>query len=142
MPIDDTRKHRPRFVASKLKNNAYLEWLVEPVFRLHDAVITNESVGNVCPNTRALRLLNGSLADMGIRTLGQLYRVPMVDIAAHEGVGERQLIAAACVLDAYGYDILPWIAATRTRSTGAAAKVATTKAAKRRAGKRTYTRAS
>src|SRR5688572_14601581 len=133
MPTE--RKSHVRAAAEGVNDQATLSWLDRPVLELKDYTLTVETHGEVYPSMLALRRLDATLRQIGVRSVSGLWQLRMTDLAATEGVGLRQVIAAASILEANERDVMHWLN-DHGRTTESAARVAVRRGKKRKAGKR------
>lgn len=62
-----------------------------------------------CSNFRAAALLAAALDALKVRSIGGLMRVTPDDLLRLEGVGERTIFVATCLIDRAGGDVLAWL---------------------------------
>lgn len=94
-------------IAKVVSGTQYEKWLMEPILALRDEAEPLTRLAFVhehFPNLIAVARLQQSLHKAHITSVKQLRNTPAADLAAMVGVGERQLLAACVVMEAYGYD--------------------------------------
>lgn len=134
---------RAYHAAKRLGDTGYEAYLNGIVLALEDVAYTREEAAtHIGPSLVAVSRLHRTLESLGIRNTKQLAALGIGDLAAEPGVGLRQLEVACCLLDAVGADVDKWIANFRGRTRKAATVAAQKRGVKRKAGKRTYRKAS
>jgi hypothetical protein len=126
-----------RVAAEGVNSKDTITWLDTPVFELNDYTLTVETHGAVYPSTIALRRLNKTLKSLGVTSIHKLWSLTMTDLASTEGVGIRQVIAAASILEHCERDVMNWLN-DHGKTVESRARAAVARGKKRKAGKRTY----